>query len=84
MVFVTVGRNTSDNSIGVLTQVREVGKHEIDTEHVEIREHQPAVEKEDFSLHFDAGAVTTDFAEPTEKRDRNGRSLRVANQWRLC
>ncbi|CAB4612780.1 unannotated protein [freshwater metagenome] len=75
MVFVTVSCDTSDDAVGVLTQVGEVRQDKVDPEHVEIGEHQSAVKKKDLAFHFDTRTVAPDFTETAEECDRNWRSL---------
>jgi hypothetical protein len=75
--------DTSDDAIGVLAQVGEIRKDKIDPEHVEVGEHQAAIEKKDLAFHLDTRAVPTNFAKTPEECHRNWRSLRVANLWGL-
>ena len=58
----------------MLAQPGEVGKHEVDPEHVEIGEHDAAVEQHDLVVDLDRGAVATDLAETAEERDGDRRS----------
>ena len=69
VVLVAVGDDAPFDAVGVLAEPREVGKHEIDAEHVGIREHQPAVEQHDAPGQFDRGAVPAYLTEPSEERD---------------
>src|SRR5262249_14086978 len=57
-----------------LSQVREVREDEIDAGHVDVGEHQPAVDDEDAVIDLETEAVATDLAEPAEERDRNRRA----------
>ena len=50
-------------------QVGEVGQHQVDPEHVEVGEHQAAVDEHDAVVDLDAGAVPPDLAETAEERD---------------
>ena len=83
VIFVTMGGNATNDAVGVFAQVSEIGKYEIDPEHVEIREHQPAVKEKDLPFQFDTCAVPSNFAKTAEEGDRNWRSLRIANLRRL-
>ena len=55
----------------------------VDAEHVEVGEHQAAIEKKDLAFHLDTRAVPANFAKTPEECHRNWRSLRVANLWGL-
>ncbi len=72
VVLVAVGGDAADDAVGVLAQVGEVGQHQVDAEHVEVGEHEPAVEEHDRALDLDAGAVAADLAQPAEERDLDG------------
>ena len=69
VVLVTVGQHDAVDAVGVLPQVREVGKDEVDAGHVGVGEHDPAVEDEDPAVDLDAGAVAADLAEAAEEDD---------------
>ena len=71
VVLVAVGGDAAVDAVGVLAQVREVGQHEVDAEHVDVGEHQPAVEEHDAAVDLDARAVAPDLPEPAEERDRD-------------
>ncbi|CAB4372830.1 unannotated protein [freshwater metagenome] len=75
--------NTTDDPVGVFAQIGEIGKDEIDAQHVEIREHQATVKKKDFPIDFYTRTVTADFTEPAEEGDRYRRSLGIAHGRRL-
>ena len=68
---------------GVLTQVREVGQHEVDAEHVDVGEHQPAVEEHDPAVDLDARAVPADLPQAAEERDGDRRRHQLdGRRWR--
>ena len=69
VVFVRVGEQDRLDAIGVLTQVGEVGKHEVDAGHVGVGEHDPAVDEQDPLVDLDAAAVAPDLAQPAQKDD---------------
>jgi hypothetical protein len=74
VILMPVRGDAADDALRVLAQVREVRQHEVDPEHVDVREHEPAVQQEDAAVDLDAGAVPAYLAEPTEEcdRDRSG------------
>ena len=74
VVLVAVGGDAAVDAVGVLAQVGEVGQDEVDAEHVEVGEHQPAVEQHDLAVDLDAGAVAADLAETAEEGDLDGSS----------
>ena len=41
-------------------------------EHVDVGEHEPAVEEHDLAVELDAGAVAADLAEAAQERDVDG------------
>ena len=83
VVLVPVRRDQRFDALGVLAQVGEVGKDEIDAVQVGAGEHQPAVDEQDPSAVADAlldrHAVAPDLAEPAEK-DEADRFSHVAAQ----
>ena len=68
VVLVRVREEDALDPVGVLAQVREVGEHEVDAGHVDVGEHDPAVDDEDAALDLEAEAVAPDLA-----RARRGR-----------
>ena len=72
VVLVAVGGDAAVDAVGVLAQVGEVGQHQVDPEHVEVGEHQPAVDEHDLAVELDAGAVAPDLAEAAEEGDLDG------------
>jgi len=69
VVFVRVGEDDPGDVGGPVPQVGEVGKHEIDTEHVGIGEHQAAVDHHDLAVDLETEAVASDLAETAEEDD---------------
>ena len=59
--------------VGVFPEVGEVGQHQIDAGHVEVGEHEPAVEEHDAPVDLDAGAVAADLPEAPEEDDPDRR-----------
>src|SRR5690606_8013467 len=60
-----------------------VGQHEVDPEHVEVGEHEPAVDEDDLVLELDGGAVAADLPEAAEERDLDRLShCRAPSRWR--
>src|SRR5437762_13688516 len=64
-----MGEQARLDAIGVLAQECEVGQHEVDTGHVDLGEHEPAVEEEEAVVLFDDRAVAADLAQPAEEVD---------------
>ena len=63
MIFVTVGRNTTDNAVFALEQPCEVWNEHVDVIAVlGFRKHQPTIDQQNLFVLFDCHAVTTDFA----------------------
>ena len=69
VVLVTMGGDAAHDAIGVLAQVGEVGQHEVDAQHVEVGEHEPAVDEHDRAVDLDARAVAADLSESSEEGD---------------
>ena len=81
VIFVTMRGNTANNAAGVLTQPREIGKHEIDAMHVGIGKHQPTVDHQQLVVLFDDHAVAADLTETAEEVDLDWRSrIRFAHE----
>ena len=66
MVLVTVGDDATLDPVGIFPEITEVGEHQVDPGHLDVGEHEPAVEDHDPTVHLDAGAVAADLPEPTE------------------
>ena len=75
MIFVAMCRDTTDDPVGVLAQIGEIGEDEIDAQHVEIGEHQATVKKQDLPLDFNTRTVPANFTQTAEEGDRYRRSL---------
>ena len=73
-LYLRVGEEGGLHPVGVLTQVGEVGKHEVDAGHLGLGEHDPAVDDEDAVVDLEAEAVAADLAEPAEEGDLDGLS----------
>ena len=58
--------------VGVLPQPGEVREDEVDAEHLELGEHQAAVEQEELVLALEDHAVAADLAEAAEEGDGDG------------
>ena len=72
MIFVSVSCNTTDDAVFALEQPCEVWNYHIDVIAVfGFRKHQPAIDQQNLLVLFNRHAVSTDFAEPTEKGDAN-------------
>ena len=69
VVLVGVGQQDRLDPVGVLAQVGEVGKHQIDAGHVGVGEHDPAVDEQDSLVDLDATTVAPDLAQPAQKDD---------------
>src|SRR5674476_1405779 len=83
MIFVPVGQDDRVHPIGVLPQVGEGGKHQIDARHVRVGEHDAHVEDEDATVHLDTGAVPPDLTETTEEHDTD-RSRSFGTHGDMC
>ena len=77
VVLVPVGEDDAIHALGVLAQVGEVGQHEVHAGHLEVGEHDPAVEDEDATVDLDAGAVASDLAQSTKKDHPDGGRRRL-------
>ena len=73
VVLVRVGEEHGLDPVGVLAQVGEVGEDEVDAGHVDLGEHDPAVDDEDAVLDLEAEAVPADLTEPAEEDDLDRR-----------
>ena len=63
MILVSVGQDHPDAVVGAVRDVREVGEHEIDTQHLLVGEAQAAVDRKDAILAFDREHVAADFTD---------------------
>ena len=71
VILVAMGGYATNDVVGTLEQPGEVGKDQVDTEHVGVGEHQATVDQEQRALEFEYGTVATDITEPSEERDVN-------------
>ena len=69
VVFVGVREQDRVDPVGVLPKVREVGEDQIDTGHVGVGKHDPAVDEEDAIVDLDAAAVAADLTQPAQEDD---------------
>ena len=69
VVLVAVGGDAADHAVGVLPQPGEVREDEVDTEVLELGEHEPAVEHQQLVLALEDHAVAADLAEAAEEGD---------------
>ena len=77
VIFVAVGEHARLDPIAIVEQVGEIGQDEVDTGHLGVGEHEAAIEDEDAARDFDARAVATDLAQPTEE-DQADRSSGIS------
>ena len=75
VILVAVREHDAVDLVRPLAQVGELGQDQIDSGHVGVGEHDPAVENDDAAVDLDAGTVTTDLAEPAEEDDADGGRL---------
>jgi hypothetical protein len=80
VVLVAVRDDAALDALGVLAQPREVGQHEVDAVHVDVGEHEPAVDEKDALVVLDRHAVAADLTEPAEEDDPDGRRRAVARR----
>ncbi len=62
MIFMSVCGDTGFDAMCVVAQICEVGQHQVDSMHVCIWEHQPAVDKQQSIVLLDCHAVATYLA----------------------
>ena len=67
MVLVAVSGNTTNDAFCIRSQPGEVRENQIDTVHVRLREHEPAIEHQQFVVLLQDHAVTADLTKTTEK-----------------
>ena len=72
VVLVAVREHASVDAVRVVAQVGEVGQDQVDARHLDVREHQPAVDQEQPVVDLDDRAVAPDLAESAEERDAYG------------
>jgi hypothetical protein len=82
VVFVAMGQHDGRQPLGVLTEIREVGKDQIDPVMMRVRKHQAAINEHHRAVGIvrrallDDHAVPANLAEATEEHDTDGH-LRV-------
>ena len=67
MPRVSVSGNTTNDAFCIRSQPGEVRENQIDTVHVRLREHEPAIEHQQFVVLLQDHAVTADLTKTTEK-----------------
>ncbi len=68
VVLVPVGEDDRLDVVHPVAQVGEVGKDEVDPEHLGGREHQAGVDDDDAACVLDHGHVLADLAQPSERQ----------------
>ena len=76
MVFVGMRKYNSLDLVCMLSEIRELRQHKIDTGHIRLREHKPAVDKKNATLYLHKEAVATNLAEASKKYNTSRRSHR--------
>ena len=71
VVLVRVGEHDRLDLVGAAAQVVEVRQHEVDSEHLRCREHQPRVDDDDPPAALEHGHVLADLPQPAEGEDAN-------------
>ena len=69
MILVAVGEDQAANVLGVLLQVGEIGRHDIDAEQFGIGEHHAGIDDENIVAVADRHAVHPEFAESAQGND---------------
>jgi hypothetical protein len=64
VVLVAMRQHACLDAVRVLAQESEIGQHEVDTRHVDVGEHETAVDDEQPLLDFDDRAVAPDLPQP--------------------
>ena len=72
VVFVAVRDEEAEDVVAALTQVADVGQHEVDAEHVVAREGETAVDDDDLAVVFDRGHVLADLPHASQGDDLQG------------
>ena len=73
MILVTVRHDDALDLLAVLEQIRNIGNHKIDPEHILIGECHAAVDDDDGVLPLQHGHILPDLAEPAEGNDAERR-----------
>ena len=82
VVLVPVGEHDAADVADALLQPRDVRDHQVDTEHLLLREHQAGVDDHDVVAAAEREHVATDLAEPAERDQRQLRRARCVGQKR--
>ena len=72
VVFVAVGNDDAAKTVGVFTDVGEIGDDEVDPEHLGVGEHDAAIDDHGVVGGFEDGAIAADFAESAERNYADG------------
>ena len=67
MVLMTVGQDDASHLVGVLLDIGKVRYHQIDAQHVAVRERHAAVHDQHIALALDQGDILADLVESAEK-----------------
>ena len=71
MVFVAMGQEDATDLVFSLSDRRDVGDDQVDTEHVGFRKHQTAVDDQQTTRSLYDHHVEADFAQASQRQDTN-------------
>src|SRR5207245_1754350 len=74
VIFMPVAQEDSEHVAAAVEQIGDVGKDQVDSEHVLLGEHQPRVDDEDLLVPFEGPHVDADLAEAAEREVPEPRS----------
>ena len=69
VILVPMGEDDRLDVVGVIAEIGEVRQHQVDSQHLGGREHQPGVDHDDPPVLLDDGHVLADLAQPPERQD---------------
>ena len=69
VVFVTVRDHEAEEAVAELLQVRQIGNDQVDAEHVQLGEHQAAIDGDGGVAVLEHQAIQPDLTEPAERND---------------
>lgn len=72
MVLVAVGQDESDDVVDAVLDRGEIGKDEVDTGLVLLREEHTAVDDEQLVIKLEDGHVAADLAQTSQRSDTHG------------
>ena len=85
VVLVAVGEHDAADIADALLQPRDVRDHEVDAEHLLLREHEPGVDDHDVVAAAEREHVAADLSEPPERDQGHLRGARCVDQKRsIC